>query len=134
MSDKKKPLGRPSKYSEEIQKFADNYIDNYPEYEEVNGKMIPNNIPSQCDLAFKLKVHRETIANWGKQHRQFFDTLERINQKQELMLGKFGLNRGYDATITKLYTVNLTKYKDKVEQTIDHKNIQINIDKADSEL
>jgi hypothetical protein len=129
-----KSVGRPSLYNKEIQEFADNYIDNYPDYDLVDGRNVPNSIPSQCDLAFKLRVHRETIANWGKANRQFFDTLERINQKQELMLSKFGLNRGYDGTITKMHMVNLTSYKDKVEQTIDHKNIQINIDKNDSEL
>jgi hypothetical protein len=135
MSDSKQlKLGRPSKYNEQVQEFADNYIDNYPDYEIVNGKEVPNNIPSICDLAFKLRVHRETVANWGKAHPIFFDTLERISQKQELMLSKFGLNRGYDSTIAKLYTVNLTKYKDKVETTIDQKTIQINIDKDDSAL
>ena len=136
MSEKKaKNLGgRPTKYNKEIQEFADDYIDNYQDYEIVNDKAIPNNIPSQCDLAFRLRVHRGTIANWGKDNPQFLDTLERINQKQELMLSKFGLNRGYDSSVAKLYTVNLTKYKDKVEQTIDHKNIQINIDKADRGL
>ena len=134
MTEKKKTVGRPSKYNEEVQKFAEDYIDNYQDYEEVNDKLIPNNIPSQCDLAFKLGVHRETIANWGKQHRQFFDILERINQKQELMLMKFGLNRGYDATISKLYTVNLTKYRDKIETTNTNKEIQISIDKEDNDL
>lgn len=126
--------GRPSKYTEEVYEFAKNYIDNYQDYEDINGKLVPNNIPSQTDLAFKLKVHRETIANWGKAHPLFFDILERINQKQELMLSKFGLNRGYDATIAKLYTVNLTKYKDKVESSVEQKTIQINIDKEDKAL
>jgi len=134
MSEKKNTVGRPSKYNEEIQKYADDYIDNYLDYEVINDKSVPNTIPSKCDLAFKLRVHRETITNWGKENRQFLDTLERINQKQELMLSKFGLNRGYDGAITKMHMVNLTNYKDKVEQSIDHKNIQINIDKADSGL
>ncbi len=130
----KRSVGRPTMYNEEIQKFADDYIDNYEYYETINDKKVPRNIPSQCDLAFKLKVHRETIANWGKKNSQFLDTLERINQMQELMLCKFGLNRGYDATITKLYTVNLTRYRDKIETNNTNTEIVINIDKDDSKL
>lgn len=132
--EKKRSVGRPTKLTDDVLKFAKDYIDNYQEYEDINGKLVPNNIPSQCDLAFKLNVHRETIANWGKNNCQFFDILERINQKQELMLQKFGLNRGYDATITKLYTVNLTKYKDRVDHQVDQKTIQINVDSDDSKL
>ena len=132
--EKKNQVGRPTKYNQDVQKFAEDYINNYQEYEDINGKLVPNNIPSQCDLAYKLKVHRETIANWGKEHSQFFDILERINQKQEIMLQKFGLNRGYDATITKLYTVNLTKYKDRVDHQVEQKTIQINVDSDDSKL
>lgn len=112
----KSSAGRPTKYNSDVQKFADDYIDNYQMYEIIDGKRLPNNIPSQIDLAFKLKVHRDTIANWGKSHPEFFSTLERINQMQYIMLQKFGLTRGYDATITKLYATNLTNIRDKIEQ------------------
>ena len=134
MSEKKNTVGRPSKYNEEIQKYADDYIDNYLDYEVINDKSVPNTIPSKCDLAFKLRVHRETITNWGKENRQFLDTLERINQKQELMLSKFGLNRGYDGAITKMHMVNLTGYKDKVETINTNKEIVLSVDKDDAEL
>tara|TARA_R110002096_G_scaffold283820_1_gene477847 strand:- start:197 stop:601 length:405 start_codon:yes stop_codon:yes gene_type:complete len=134
MSEVEKQVGRPTKYNEEIQKFADDYIENYLEYEIVNNNAVPNSLPSQCDLAFKLKVHRETIANWGKSHRQFFDTLERINQKQEIMLSKFGLNRGYDSSITKMHMVNLTNYKDKVETVNTNQEIILRIDNDDVRL
>lgn len=137
MTQKKKsnnPNGRPSKYSEDVQKIADNYIDNYQDTIELNGKTVANTIPTATELAFKLRVHRETIYNWGKQNRQFFDTLERIKQKQEMMITKYGLNRNYDSAFAKFIAVNVTNYKDKVESSVEQKNIEIKIDSDDSKL
>ena len=134
MSKKKSNAGRPTKYNKDVQKFADDYINNYPDYEEVNGKLIPNNIPTSTELAYLAGVHRETIYNWAKENRQFFDTLERIKQKQEIMITKFGLNKNYDSSFAKFIAVNVTSYKDKIETTNTNKEIQINIDKEDSEL
>lgn len=135
VSEKKSNAGRKTKYNEEMQKKADDYINNYSEYETLpDGKVVVNTIPTSTELAYKLRVHRETIYNWGKENRQFFDTLERIKQKQEMMITKHGLTRNYDSSFAKFIAVNVTSYKDKVEQTVNQKTIQINIDKEDSEL
>lgn len=107
--------GRPSLYSEEMQKKADDYINNYPETIEMNGKTIPNTIPTATEIAWILNVHRRTIYDWAKKHEMFLHTLERVKLKQEIMITKYGLNRAYDATFAKFIAVNVTNYKDKIE-------------------
>lgn len=126
--------GRPTKYSKEMQKLADQYVDECGLYVDVDGKKLPNSIPSIVGLALKLKVHRETIANWAKAERQFFDTLENIKQKQELFLIHHGLTKGYDSGFAKFLAINVTRFKDKIEHTIDKATIAVNIDKEDEKL
>ena len=134
MSEVKSKGGRPTKYNEEMQRLADEYVDNCGLYMILDDKKVPNSIPSIVGLALKLKVHRDTIYEWCKTHRQFSDTLENIKQKQELFLMHHGLTKGYDSGFAKFLAINVTSYKDKVEQTIDHKNVQINIDSNDGAL
>ena len=133
-SEQKQVLGRPSKYNEDIQKRSDDYVDTFELYVNINGKLVPSPIPSVAQLAFKLRVHRATIYEWKKVHAAFSDTLERLNQLQEIFLVQHGLTRGYDSTYAKFLTVNLTIYKDKIETSNTNKEIAINIDKDDAGL
>jgi len=140
MSDENNKVGRPSSYTPEIQAIADDYVNGWDLYKEIKNSdgsvtTVVNAIPSVAGLALTLGVHRSTIYNWIKdKNRQFLDTLEIIKQKQEVFLIHHGLTRGYDSGFAKFLAINVTDYKDKVEQTIDHKNIQINIDSNDSKL
>ena len=136
---KKNKGGRPSKYNPEIQKLADDYVDSHGLYNEVTGSdgkkiMMVNSIPSVAGLALELKISRETVYQWGKTYSQFSDTLERLNSKQQQFLLHHGLTKNYDSSFAKFISVNLTNWRDKVEQTVDQKTVQINIDKEDNEL
>lgn len=123
--------GRKTKYSTTMQENADKYLeielyseDKVEQYykgeiKEVTVKT-PNSIPSIVGLALILGVHRETITNWAKEHRQFFDTLERLRQKQELFLIHHGSLGGYDSSFAKFLSVNCTDMENKTTQDINH--------------
>jgi len=129
MSEDKKPanpVGRPTLYNQEIQDRADKYINDWELYKEIKEKanpekvmMIVNAIPSIAGLALELGVHRSTIYKWVEaKHSKFIDTLEIIQQKQEVFLIHHGLTKGYDAGFAKFLAINVTSFKDKVEHDV----------------
>jgi hypothetical protein len=137
--------GRPSKYTPEIQKKAEKYIEmplfeKYKVQKVVKDEIVevelsrPSGIPSIAGLAVNLGVSRETIYTWGETHRQFLDTLEELKSKQEYFLEYHGLTRGYDSSFAKFIAVNVTNYRDKIETTNTNKEIKIDADKEDLEL
>ena len=137
--------GRPTLYSEEMQKKADNYLlkplfETYQKEIVVSGQIQiincerPNGIPSVAELSLELDVHRDTIYEWIKVHPKFSDTFERLKAKQKQFLNYHGLTKGYDSGFAKFVAVNVTDYKDKIEQDINQKTIQINIDDQDKGL
>lgn len=128
MSEQSKPanpVGRPSLYTPEIQEKADRYINEWDLYKEIPEKADPkkvttvvNAIPSIAGLALELGVHRSTIYKWVEaKHCKFIDTLEIIQQKQEVFLIHHGLTKGYDSGFAKFLAINVTSFKDKVETT-----------------
>jgi len=95
-------MARPTKYNEEIQKLADEYIsmplfETYKIQKVVRDEVVdvelqrPSGIPSVAGLALKLDVTRKTIYNWGEDESKFLYTLEKLNEKQKDFLLYHGL-------------------------------------------
>lgn len=106
----KRGRGRPSKYNEETQAKAEEYLlTGYLDNEGV--------IPSVAGLACYLGVSRSTIQDWRKEHPEFNETIEAIDVKQEHIALNGGLSGKYNSTITKLVLAN-HGYSDS--QKVDH--------------
>lgn len=105
MSEKKS--GRPTKYNGELQAKADHYARNHKELGEV--------VPTVAGLCVHLDVARSTIYKWADEKPLFSDTLDRINQNQELNLVNGSLANTMNANIAKLMLAN-HGYSDKVQQ------------------
>jgi hypothetical protein len=117
---KAKQVGRPTLYSKKIQSLSDKYINEWELYKVITDEdgsitRFVNSIPSIAGLALELGVHRATLYNWAEDYTLFFDTLEVIQQKQEIFLMHHGLTKGYDSGFAKFMAINVTKYRDKVE-------------------
>jgi|SRR5690625_5105183 len=104
----KRPVGRPTKYNDEIQAKAEYYL--LQGFEEQGDA-----VPSLAGLCCYLGVVRSTVYLWSETYPQFSDTLLAINEKQEVMLISGGLRGEMNSTITKLMLAN-HGYSDKVEQ------------------
>lgn len=98
------PAGRPSKYSEEMQERADDYVRDH------HGDVVP----TAAGLACVLDVGKATIYRWAEEHPIFRDTLGALNAKQEKMLTNGGIDGSYNSAITKLMLAN-HGYSDKSE-------------------
>lgn len=117
--------GRPTEYSEQVLIDSKEYVDScedeitsvisgqsdsFTKYEQ----KLKVNIPTIEGLARYLKIHRSTVYAWQKEHPEFSDIIEELQQKQAERLLSNGLSGDYNSTIAK---VLLTKhgYTDKQE-------------------
>ena len=111
------PVGRPTLLDEEMLERANHYlIDGYKEIENI--------VPSTAGLCCYLGVSKSTVYEWGSKEesnlrdpirKQFSDTLEAIQNKQEMLLINGGLSQQFSGTITKLMLAN-HGYSDSVKQ------------------
>jgi len=103
------PVGRPSKYTEELLKKAAGYV----AYAYSEDKL-----PSLEGLALYIGVRRSTIYEWQKDpaKQDFSDILENILAHQAETLINKGLKGEYNSTITK---VILTKHNYSDKQEVD---------------
>jgi len=104
------PGGRPTKYTPELLKKAESYLETY--------KDEGDEIPSIVGLARTLQISRETIHAWRHENdkRQFSDILGDILSEQERVLLNNGLNGTFNSNIVKL-TLGKHGYHDKTDNT-----------------
>ena len=91
-----RPVGRPTKYNDEILEKARDYIANFADYGDV--------IPQIAGLSMHLDIARETVYDWAKQEdkREFSDIVRRLLSEQERTLMNKGLGGEFNPNITKL--------------------------------
>ena len=111
------PIGRPSLLNEELLEKAKHYL-------LIGFKEIENLVPSTAGLCCYLGVSKSAVYEWVEKteanlndpiRREFADTLEAIQTKQEMMLANGGLSGHFNSTITKLMLAN-HGYSDSVKQ------------------
>ena len=116
-STEKRPVGRPSLYSPELLKKANDYIDLY--------ESLGHAIPSHKGLCIYLGIHSDTAYDWAKQEdkKDFSDTLKQIQMHQEHVLLNKGLLSQVNSSICKLALGN-HGYSDKQQSEISGPNGQ----------
>jgi len=103
------PVGRPTKYSNDMQAQADEYIFKYSEVGDV--------IPSRVGLCCYLGISKRVSYEWETIYPEFLHTLENIDAMQERTAVNRGLDGTFNSAITKLILHN-HGYSEK--QAIDH--------------
>ena len=90
-------MARPTKYTPELQKKADEYVKKLPEGQIVH---------SVEGLALHLGIHRDTCYAWRDSIDEFSDTLEAVMKMQAVALINNGLSGEFNSAITKLMMAN----------------------------
>lgn len=104
LKPRKEPFGRPTKYSDAMLKAAQEYLHDFMENQEyevesvnpANGKKYSHytwRVPYVEELALKLDIDDETIAEWAKIHADFSATIKRIRSLQRLLLMKMSSDK-----------------------------------------
>ena len=107
---KKRRVGRPTKYNDEMVEKARAYIES--EYLSQADA-----IPSHPGMAKYLGVTRSTLYQWAEEHEDFSDTLEQLMDEQHRLTLSGGIRGDFNSTISKL-VLNNHGYSDKVDGTL----------------
>jgi hypothetical protein len=102
-------MARPTKYNEEIQDKADEYLDKWKELSEA--------VPSVAGLSLYIDTPKQTMYDWGKKFPAFSYTLGKVQTTQEFTLVNKGLLNEINANIGKFMMYN-HGYKEKTEQDL----------------
>jgi hypothetical protein len=128
-------MARPTKYSEEILVKTQAYIDACNDiFETIDGHTMKEvNIPTIEGLAYELKLNKDTIYSWRKEHEEFSELIGQLLAKQAKSLVNKGLSGEYNPTIAK---VLLTKhgYREGIDSDITTQGEKISVGIADTVL
>lgn len=110
-------MARPTDYSDQIVTDSWGYIQTFANDTIGPDKKLKVNLPTIEGLALYLEISRSTLYLWQKEHPEFSDIIEILQQKQAQALINNGLSGDYNPTIAK---VLLAKhgYKDEVKQEV----------------
>jgi len=103
------PIGRPTKYNEEIQAKADEYLTKWEGLKEA--------VPTIAGLCLYIDTPKTTTFDWGKKFPEFSTTLGKVQLTQEHTLVNKGLKNEINANIGKFMMYN-HGYKEKTEQDL----------------
>jgi hypothetical protein len=99
--EKKRKIGRPLKYNEHILELTKDYLENHDhKYGDI--------VPTVAGLSLVLKVTKSTVYKWATEEKfkEFSDTLDEIQSKQEKTLISGGLMKEFDSAISRLMLSN----------------------------
>ena len=75
MTEAKNPVGRPTKYNDEVQAAAEGYIEHYRDQGDL--------VPTLVGLALHLDIATNTIYNWATDaNPEFLRVFTRLEQLQ----------------------------------------------------
>jgi len=129
-------MARPTKYNEDIQKRADDYVVNcgneFWNFEKTIGeksntyeRKVKIKLPTNEGLGLHLDVADSTIYLWAEKHEMFSETLEKIKRLQKKMLIEHSLNGDYSPVIAKLMLSSNHGMREKVDTDITSKGEQL---------
>ena len=106
--------GRPSSYSKDVLKKAKEYIDSF---QTSTNEVVPS-VVGLCQVINRAK---STVYKWRSEpdKQEFSDILERIEEKQQILLVNGGLLGDFNSNIAKMM---LTKHGFSDKQEIDHQS------------
>lgn len=126
-------MGPPIKYHDGIpQQLLDFFDRDF--FIEVNGKTVPNRLPTIERFCVDLGIHKSTFYDWCKKYQNLSDAFDVAKHAQKDMLIQLSLAGFYKEGFAKFTAINITDMRERIEHSVDQKTIQINLDKEDSNL
>ena len=127
-------LGRPTIYNQDIVNNAKAYLESCEDevIQIVTGESekgftaykekVRVKLPSIEGLAYYLKIHKDTIYAWEREHEDFSDVINILRMKQAERLINNGLSGDYNAYIAKALLakhgyIDSSEIKHKVERS-----------------
>jgi hypothetical protein len=141
---RKSNAGRPTKYTDEMpQRLMDFF--NVPQERIVEKEVatatgvkviretVANKLPTVHGFCASIPIAMSTFQDWVAANPEFRATLAKCKQMQTDHLMQKALDGGFHAGFAKFMMMNLTKYREKVEQKQDTE-IKVTIQDDDQDL
>ena len=121
--------GRPTKYDPKFVDEVYKYFDIEPHFEtpvletrkdgstKESIKFIPSDLPTKAGFAKSIKVCRDTLYAWEKEHKEFAEALKFAEVCQEHILIQNGLKGLYNPIFAVNTAKNVLGWRDKQEIT-----------------
>ena len=145
MEEKVNPIGRPTKYTddlpEKLLKFFNVELDREV-LKEVPGKdgviMLsetkPNRLPTVEGFCREIQIAKSTFHDWRRKYPDFSNALGKCKQMQMNHLIQHALEGSYNSGFAKFLAMNISEYRDKVEDSRDNTSNVVQIQKQDEDL
>jgi hypothetical protein len=127
--------GRPTKYKKEYCDKIIEYFTVQPQqtvykrtyYAEGGLKseepvVLAEQLPTFQKFADSIGVHKDTMYEWGKEYKEFSDSLARAKQLQEHIWLVNGMSNLYNAQFAQFFGKNCLGYTDKTELDLGNKD------------
>ncbi len=136
-----RPEGRPTKYDPVFVDKVEEYLamcnDVEDEFHKTRGdrsdtfeRTLKVHLPKIEEFAIFLKVHKDTLAEWAKEHVEFSAALNKIKMEQHNRLVDESLAGNYNPVIAKLMLSSNHGYREKSDMTSNDESIKIVFDNA----
>lgn len=121
-----RPVGRPTIYTDDLPQRLRDYFDvpandieeSVDEVGNVRRKVVAREMPSLAGFCCMLKIHRQTLLEWGAKVKEFGDAIKEAKDHQERILIANGLLGATNPAMTIFVLKNLAGYRD--QQSIEH--------------
>jgi hypothetical protein len=123
-------VGRPSTYTEDMPEKMIKWF-NRPIATYSGHKTTITKFPTFERFALEHGVHHQTLLNWCDKHAEFLEAYNVCKGIQKDLLIEGGLSGIYKERFAMFLSVNVSDLKDKVEQTIDQKVVQVSLNYKD---
>lgn len=126
--------GRPTKYSDEmlkkVQEYLDSCVDTEGEFHKTRGeksdsfeRTLDVNLPSALGLSLYLGVNEDTLYEWSKKHVEFSEAFRRVVKEGEHRMVNNAMSGKYNPLMAKFVLSSRHEYREKTDVTSGGKNI-----------
>lgn len=132
---KKSHVGRPTVYDPKFCDEVIKYFDIEPHFEtpvittykdgstKEEIKLIPSDLPTLAGFAVRIGVHRDTVDEWRRVHKEFSDAIKYAKECQENILITNGLQGIYAQPFAIMASKNILKWRDRSDVTTNDKDL-----------
>jgi hypothetical protein len=115
MSDQPK-RGAPVKYHDGVPDQLISFF-NKPLFQEINGKTMPNFLPTIEKFCFEIDIATSTFYEWCKKYDDLSSAFQKAKQIQKDQLMQLSLLGFYKEGFAKFVAINITDMRDSKETT-----------------
>lgn len=120
MSEPKK-MGAPVKYHDGVPDQLIQFFDR-PLFQDINGKTMPNFLPTIEKFCFDINIATSTFYEWCKKYDDLSSAFDQAKQIQKNQLIQLSLLGFYKEGFAKFVAINITDMRDSKEVSHDVSN------------